>query len=69
MEQGFVGSRVTPALEERTLGGGGCVGGLGACPPRNFLDFRPSEIVAGNLGRNTRPHGRRTCCAMLGVAY
>ena len=65
MEQGFVGSRVRPALEERTLGGGI----WGHAPPRNLLDFRPSEIVAGNLGRNTRPHDRRTCCAMLGVAY
>ena len=38
---------------------------MGACHPRNFLDFRPSEIVAGAIwGRNTRPYGRHTCCAM-----
>ena len=41
---------VRPALEERALGGSG------GMPPRNFLDFRPSEIVAGAIwGRNTRP--------------
>ena len=59
---GSSGSRVRPALEERNLGGSG---GMPA-PPTNFLDFRPSEIVAGAIwGRNTRPYGRRTCCVML----
>ena len=31
------------SLDERPLGGSG------ACSPRRFLDFRPSEIVAGAM--------------------
>ena len=27
------------------------LGGLGACPPRNFLKFRPSEIASGAIFR------------------
>ena len=37
------------------------LGGLGACPPRKILGFRPSEIVSGAiLGRNSK--SRTTCC-------
>ena len=46
---------VRPASARRALMFA-CIGRLGACPPRNILDFRPSEIVAGAIwGRNTRP--------------
>ena len=35
-------------------------GGLGACPPRKFLAFRPSEIdsdaIWANLGGKNRNH-------------
>ena len=27
------------------------LGGVGACPPRKILDFRPSEIVSGAILR------------------
>ena len=55
-------ARVRPALEERTLGGSGCM------LPQKYLDFRPSEIVVGAIwGRNTRPP--HLLLQVLDVAY